>query len=209
MKQLKNPLIWLITSLSLAGCGSLFGPIKQRPVENFTIIDSQINYQQSECPSTQNDNVLYVAKMTAYPPYDTNKMFYTNNPYELNSYGYSQWATSVTDMMTQEVAKKIATSCTFKNMVGINSLADANYRLSSILIGVREEVGLNKDDTSYAHLIIGTELVQMDNNKVIGAFLFDQKESTEVSPIAYAQAVSSLLTKYNNQLVPWLQQKTK
>lgn len=209
MKQLKNPLIWLIASFSLASCGSILAPVKQRTVNNFTIFDEQINYHQPECESTVNNNVLYISKMTAYPPYDTNKMYYMSNPYELNSFGYSQWITPANDLITQEVAKKVAMSCTFKNMVGINSLADANYRLSSILIGVREEVS-SDGSSAKAHLAIGSELVEMNNNRVAGSFLFDQTESmTSVSPVEYARAVSRLVSRYNNQLVPWLQQKAK
>ncbi len=198
-KYLKLTLGALI--LSLTGCGSVFGPVSQREIVSYEITDSSIGMPEN-CPVKTKQDILYVSPMRANAPYDTTKMFYAEKEYQLNTYSYSQWAAIPTDMLSQTIEKKLVTSCLYKNIVRNNVLADANYRLITQLIALRQNV--NSQDSATNQLIIFVQLMDLDSNKVVASKIFNEQNTSAVGPQAMVVGVNQLTSKFDSDLVEWL-----
>lgn len=207
MRKLINKLILLTPVLIIAGCGIL-SPVQQRPVANYEIMDRTVSASGVNCANPHSDNLIYISPMRAYPPYDLNKMYYNvESSYQINTFGYSQWISSPTELMSQELGKKIATSCVFKNIATSHALVDARYRLITFLIVMRQEMDGNNQN-AVARLIIGAELIDLENNKVIASKIFDGKEPTAVGPDGYVKGINKLTEQFDQQIVDWLRQQT-
>lgn len=207
MRKLINKLIVLVPVLFVAGCG-LLSPVQQRSVANYEIMDRTVNSRWVNCTNPHSDNLIYISPMRAYPPYDLNKMYYNvESSYQINTFGYSQWVASPTELMSQELSKKVATSCVFKNLATSHALANARYRLLTFLIVMRQEMDSNNQNAA-ARLIVGAELVDLDSNKVIASKIFDARTPTAVGPDGYVKGINKLTEQFDQQVVDWLRQQT-
>jgi ABC-type uncharacterized transport system auxiliary subunit len=193
MRKLINKLIVLVPVLFVAGCG-LLSPVQQRSVANYEIMDRTVNARGVNCTNPHSDNLIYISPMRAYPPYDLNKMYYNvESSYQINTFGYSQWVASPTELMSQELSKKVATSCVFKNLATSHALA--------------QEMDSNNQNAA-ARLIVGAELVDLDSNKVIASKIFDARTPTAVGPDGYVKGINKLTEQFDQQVVDWLRQQT-
>ena len=192
--------------LFLVACS--FGPVKQRPTISYMIYDTSTSESVPLCNNTyHSQKVIYISPMRTNVPYDTTKMFYSSNTYELNTYSYSQWAALPSDLLTQATTKKMLMACSFKNIATSLAIADANYRLVSMLISLRQDV--NQDDnTASVHMVIVSELIDLENNKVISSSVFNQRVPSAVGPVGLVEGVNKLTSKYDAELIAWLQQNT-
>lgn len=207
MRKLINKLIMLTPVLFVSGCG-LLSPVQQRPVASYEIMDRTVNASGVNCANPHSNNLIYISPMRAYPPYDLNKMYYNvESSYQIKSFGYSQWVASPTELISQELSKKIATSCVFKNIATSHALANARYRLLTFLIVMRQEMDSNNQN-AVARLIVGAELIDLDSNKVIASKIFDGKAPTDVGPDGYVKGINKLTEQFDQQIVDWLRQQT-
>jgi len=208
MRKLINKLIVLVPVLFVAGCG-LLSPVQQRPVANYEIMDrTVVTTTGLNCVNPHNNWLIYISPMRAFPPYDLNKMYYNvESSYQINTFGYSQWVTPPTELMSQELAKKVVTSCVFKNIATSHALANARYRLLTFLIVMRQEMDSNNQNAT-ARLIIGAELVDLDSNKFIASKIFDARTPTAVGPDGYVKGINKLTEQFDQQIVDWLRQQT-
>lgn len=207
MRKLINKLIVLAPVLFVAGCG-LLSPVQQRPVANYEIMDRTVRANTINCANPHSDSIVYISPMRGYPPYDLNKMYYNvESSYQINTFGYSQWVSLPTELMSQELGKKIATSCVFKNIATSHALADARYRLLTFLIVMRQELD-DKNQNAVAHLVIASELIDLETNKVVASKLFDNKIPTSVGPDGYVKGINKLTEQFDQQIVDWLRQQT-
>lgn len=187
--------------LSLLGCGSIFGPIRQREVISYELADNSITMPPANCKLMKPD-ILYISPMRANAPYDSTKIYYTEKPFELEHFGYSRWVAIPTDMLSQIMDKKLVTSCVFKNIVHNNVLADADYRLVTQLIALRQDI-ISKNSAKN-QLIIYAQLLDVDSNKVISSRIFNEQANSDVGPKAMVTTINQLVTKFDNELVTWL-----
>lgn len=209
MRKYKNALVWLIGGFGLIGCGSILAPREQHPISNYEIVDTSLSDNNiPSCVPPKENAILYVSSTRALLPYDTFKMYYTSDKYQLNSYGYSQWAVSANELINQNILKKLVTSCIFKNVVTTSVVVNANYRLVTNLTMIRHEIN-QKNNTANAHLIIYSELISLSKNEIVASFVFDKLQATDITPNSYVDGVSKLVTAYDAQLVDWLQANTK
>lgn len=207
MRKLINKLIMLTPVLIISGCG-LLSPVQQRPVANYEIMDRTVSGNSINCPNPHNNNIIYISPMRGYPPYDLNKMYYsTESSYQINTFGYSQWVSLPTELMSQELGKKIATSCVFKNIATSHALADARYRLLTFLILMRQELDSNNQH-AVARLVIASELVDLESNKIIASKVFDNTIPTSVGPDGYVGGINKLTEQFDQQIIDWLRQQT-
>ena len=206
MKNIKLKLLMVASVLFLVACS--FGPVKQRPTISYMIYDTSTSESVPLCNNTyHSQKVIYISPMRTNVPYDTTKMFYSSNTYELNTYSYSQWAALPSDLLTQATTKKMLMACSFKNIATSLAIADANYRLVSMLISLRQDV--NQDDnTASVHMVIVSELIDLENNKVISSSVFNQRVPSAVGPVGLVEGVNKLTSKYDAELIAWLQQNT-
>lgn len=193
-------------ALSIAGCGTILAPVKQRQQITYELTDKSIVIPVDNCATSTKTDIIYVSPMRANAPYETTKMYYSEKPYELSTYSYSQWAAIPTDMLSQAIEKKLVTSCLYKNVVHNNVLADANYRLITQLVTLRQD--LTGQNTARNQLIIYVQLLDLNSNKVIGSMPFDEELTSDVGPQAMVNSLNQLVTKFNNDLVAWLKQRS-
>jgi ABC-type uncharacterized transport system auxiliary subunit len=209
MRKYKNALVWIIGGFGLIGCSSILAPREQHAISNYEIVDTSLSDNNiPSCVLPKENSILYVSSTRASLPYDTFKMYYMADKYQLNTYGYSQWVVSANDLINQNILKKLFTSCTFKNVVTSNVVVNANYRLVTNLVMLRHEIN-QQNNTANAHLIIFSELINLSKNEVVASFVFDKLQATDITPGSYVDGVSKLVTVYDAQLVDWLQTNTK
>jgi ABC-type uncharacterized transport system auxiliary subunit len=194
-------LISIVVGL-LNSCSSLFGPPTQRPTVSYEIADLTWG-GNSSCARAQNSQILYISPMRSNSLYDSLKMYYTNQPYELNSFGYSEWAALPTEMLIQAIMKRTYTACIFSNVVTSNALADAKYRLITQLVNLRQEINDNQTD-AVVKLTIFAQLVDLNKNSVIASKAFIQQGHTAVGPVGMVTGVNQLLVKLDDELILWL-----
>lgn len=197
----------LFMALGIVGCGSILGPVQQREVINYQITDPDFlaNLPQASnvCANPPNKNVLFVSLMRANAPYNSTKMYYSNVKYELDKYGYSQWAALPTDMLTQAINNKIVLSCNYKNVVTTNALANANYSLITQLIVLRHDI--NQDNkSSVVRLVIYAQLIDLDRNTVKSSKVFELHADAPAGPAGFTDGINQLVNKFDNQLIDWL-----
>lgn len=204
---MKNTLIKILTIFCLTGCGSILSPVEQRQSVSYEIYDNNTASSMSnqECNKLRTNNVLFVSPMHAYVPYDNLKMYYSKGQYEVNAFGYSQWIALPADMLTQAMSKKIYNSCLFKNLTTSNALADANYRLISLLTSLRQEIN-SENNSVVVHMSIAVELIDLNSNKVIASKVFSEGVPTAVGPIGFVKGVNQLTDKFDQNLIIWLKQ---
>lgn len=209
MRKISKQLLWLLPTLGVVGCGSILSPQSQRQVKTYELVDQSLHDDNlPSCIPPKDNAILFVSPTRASVPYETYKMYYTAESYSLNYYAYSQWVVPAGELIHQNIIKKLVLSCSFKNVVTSTAIANANYRLVTNLVTIRQEIN-SANNTANAHIIMSTELIDLETNKIVSTFVFDEKQPTDVSPAGYVEGVSKLITKYDNQLVDWLQQNAK
>lgn len=205
MKNIKK-LLLAIGVLSLAACS--LGPVKQRPTTSYMIYDASNSESVPMCNNTfHSQKILFISPMRTNVPYDSTKMFYSSSTYELNTYSYSQWAALPNDLLTQSMTRNILMSCSFKNIATSLAIADANYRLVSMIVSMRQDID-ESSNTATVHLVIASELIDLETNKVISSNVFNRRVPTAIGPAGLVDGVNQLTAKYNAELIVWLQQNT-
>ena len=203
--RFKLALAGLSLSFGLLSCGSVFGPVEQRKVVAYELTDVTISAVPT-CPKTVRNDVIFISPMRANVPYDSAKMYYAKSPFELNTFGYSQWVANPSDMLTQMITKKIVTSCSFGGIATGNALANADYRLVTQLVTLRQD--LTSANTASVKLVIYVQLVNLEHNKVVAYKIFDEHSPSAVGPEAMVLATNKLVTQFDTEMLEWLQQQT-
>ncbi|MEN9946423.1 MAG: hypothetical protein RLZZ293_809 [Pseudomonadota bacterium] len=198
----------LILGINLSSC-SIFEPVKIRPITNYIIADKNIGSSSTKnnCSADAKLGIIYVSPTRAFQPYNLSKLYYTESDFQINSFGYSQWISEPTELITQEIIKNISASCMFKNVVTSNALANAKYRLVTVLVLMRQEINPTEHNKVQAHMILATQLINIDSNQVIATKVFDQVTPTTTGPKGLVDGVNSMFSQYNQQLLTWLQQQ--
>lgn len=205
MKNIKKILL-AIGVLSLAACS--LGPVKQRPTTAYMIYDTSSTESIPMCNNKyHSQKIIFISPMRTAVPYDSTKMFYSSSTYELNTYSYSQWAALPSDLLTQSITRSILMSCSFRNVASTLAIADANYRLVSLMITMRQDIN-ESNNTSSVHMVIASELIDLESNKVISSRVFNQRVPTAVGPAGLVDGVNKLTNKYNADLIAWLEGNT-
>jgi ABC-type uncharacterized transport system auxiliary subunit len=57
-------------------------------------------------------------------------------------------------------------------------------------------------------MVIASELIDLENNKVISSSIFNQRVPSAVGPAGLVDGVNQLTNKYDAELIVWLQQNT-
>lgn len=199
-------LLCLIPVVILTACGIL-SPVEQRPVVNYEINDATVAGGKV-CTESASTNVIFVSPMQADLPYNSNKMYYTQKANELDAFGYSQWISAPNLMLTQVMTKKIFKSCVFKGVVTSDALADANYRLVTKLISLRQVVAQDGNSAEVS-LVIYAELIDLDRNQVVNSNIFIEKQTGKPGPQVFADSANQLMIKFDDSLVAWLKQNSR
>ena len=194
-------LLPFVAILGITGCGSIFSPVSQRPVINYEINDTTVQGIIG-CSKAQTDDSIYISPMQANTPYDSGKMYYSAKPNELDYFGFSQWVSSPPDMLTQSITKKVLASCIYKGIVTSSALADANYRLVTKLITLRQKV-LDKDNSEVS-LVVYAELIDLERNSIVKTKVFVETMPAPTGPQAMADGINQLTVKFDNELITWL-----
>jgi ABC-type uncharacterized transport system auxiliary subunit len=207
MRKTLLKLLPLALGLNLTACGSILGPVSQRPITMYEINDVSVQGNVN-CPESTPSDVLYISPMQANAPFDSNKMYYSPKPFELDSFGYSQWVSLPTDMLMQSITKKVLLSCAYKGVVTSNALADSNYRLVTKLISLRQKVN-TESGTAEVNLVIYSELIDLERNSIISSNVFVESMPSKQGPLAMVDSVNQLTAKFDNELLVWLKKNTK
>ena len=205
MKKLMIPAL-LCSSFLITGCSSLLGPVKQKPLTYYEIVDRSIG-KTANCPtSSAPKSVIYVSPMKTTSFFNSGKMYYSTKPNEISAFAYSQWMTTPNEMLQQTMMTTILATCAY-NLANLNSLVTgANYQLATKLINMRQNI-INSDHAEVV-LEIFAELIDLEQNSVIANKRFVETSTSPLGPQAMAEQLNQLTTIFNNELVTWLKSIT-
>lgn len=196
-----NKLMLIFGTLSLVGCGSILSPQKLPQVNEYEIINlNQASLTESSCENIKGIS-LFLPPARGVVPYDSYKMYYTDNKYKINAYGYNEWITTPADMIGRVAFKNIITDCQFKNSVTSVSTANAQYKVITTLDILRNE---STDGKMNAHLAMTLTLVDNQQNSTVAIMHYDKLMPTDGTPAGYVDVVNQLVNDFSIQAIAWL-----
>ena len=194
---MRNLMMYILSSIALISCGT-FNPIDTPSIQHYIMKNSQINY--SNC-NALSDIILQILPTQANAPYNSYNMYYSKNNYLLETYSYSQWATLPQNTINQAIWQASSTSCIFKNIVGADVVVATHYRLYSRILKLQQNITDNKSTAEFSILI---QLINNDQNTIVGSNIFNENSIIKTSPNGMAEGFSYNLQQFSEKLHNWL-----
>ncbi len=132
--------------------------------------------------------------------YSKPNIVYRRSPYELEYYGYHQWAVRPTDMMTDQIYShleglKLVTSTVRR----LDEKGKPDYELAGTVIAMEE---YDSEDTWFAHLKIRMILTRLSDGEVVYNRLYDQRKIVDThSPLHVVRTLSELTDYFASSLM--------
>ena len=153
----------------------------------------------SNCNSVRHPQTLQITRMRAEAPYETTKMFYVKNKYQLDSYSYNQWAAFPSQMLSYAIFQKITQSCIYKSVVSGEFMTASDYTLNTKLVELKQTI-----DSNQVSLIVSAQLIDNRRDNVVRSKIFVIKIKSEPNPKAYVASVNNASNEFLTQLIQWL-----
>ena len=192
---MRKVFVLILYAMLINSCGTF------TPVESVKINTYQLNVSitPSQCV-TKSKDVLQVNQMYALSPFNTNRIWLSTSSNELSSYGYNQWITSPSDMLTNNIIQYLASQCIYANVVSSNFVTNAQYRLNTQLIRLSLDL---LDKKTVVNLIIMAQLVDNKTNSIIKSKRFSLNKYSENNPYAMVAVANQLNQQFLIDLTAW------
>jgi ABC-type uncharacterized transport system auxiliary subunit len=193
-----------ISLLSLISACSLLGPAKTVEVKNYEIMLPQ-NMRISTDQNQVNGKVIDIPMMQADPPFNTNKIYYSQTPYQISSYNYNQWSVSPAEMLTTAVANHLDSREHYTIVPWDISRGD-KYKLHLRLQQLIQDMDDSpSSQTSWARLSVKATLINTQKaNKIRARHTFNMKRKTDATARGMVSATNALTKQLVQQLTRWL-----
>lgn len=188
----------VVLSVFTSACGAL------DPVPTPTTIEYQLaatSVDAGSCKANPSKAILQVTEVKADAPFNTNKMYYSQAQYQINSYTLNQWATRPSSMLTQQIQEKLLASCIYGNVVNSEFMTTAKYRLNSQLLDYKQVMN---GQSSSMKLSILVQLVDNTSNQVVRSKIFNNEAAGDPTVGGYVKGANEVTQSFLNDLVTWL-----
>jgi cholesterol transport system auxiliary component len=142
--------------------------------------------------------ILAVGTPRAWPGFDTARMAYVKQPYELEYFTKSRWADAPARMLTPLLVRAFEQSGAFGAVVHNPGAVAGTLRLDTELVRLQQEFGTQP---SRVRVTLRAQLVDMEARRVIGAREFEEVEAAATDN-AYAGVAA--LNRALERLLPRL-----
>jgi cholesterol transport system auxiliary component len=162
-----------------AGCANLKPP----EAENIStyVLDARPALQ-ARSQSQQRNAVLAVSAIRAMAGFDTPRMAYATQPYELDYFAKSQWADAPARMLSALIVRAIDESGDFRAVVHNPGVVTADLRLDTELVRLQHEF---LGQPSRVRITLRAHLIDLNDRRVIAGREFEEVEPA-AADTAYA-----------------------
>ena len=191
----------IISVIALSALTSACGILDPVPTPT---IEYQLGANTTEigsCKTNPNKPILQVTEVKADAPFNTNKMYYSQAQYQINSYTLNQWATRPSSMLTQEIQEKLLASCIYGNVVNSEFMTTAKFRLNSQLLDYKQVIS---GQSSTMRLSMLVQLVDNTSNQVVRSKIFNNETAGDPTVAGYVKGANDVTQSFLNDLATWL-----
>lgn len=174
-----------IVLLALAGCLSL--PRDERPIHTF-ILSLDSSAEGAAIPEVKpGAGVLAVNVPVAQPGFDTQRMAYTQRPYEVSYYATHQWADPPARMLTPLLVQALEQTGYWRAIVPMPTSVRGDHRVE---IDQLELVQTFLQKPSQVRVALRMQVIKLPEHLVLGTRVFEVVEEAS-SDDAYGGAVAA------------------
>jgi cholesterol transport system auxiliary component len=185
--------VWLIAVA--AGCAALKPP--EAEMVSLYVFDLPAARPSAQTPSRPHNTVLAVSATRALAGFDTPRMAYATQPFEIDYFAKSRWADAPARMLSPLIVRALDERGEFSAVIHNPGVAAADLRLDTELVRLQHEF-LQKP--SRVRITLRAQLVNLNDRRVIASREFEEVEPA-VADNAYAgvaaanRALERLLTR--------------
>ena len=164
-----RPATALLLAAALAGCSALPAP----RVENVNVhVLAAEPLPAATRP--QRDVVVEVALPRAWPGFDTTRIVYVRQPYELDYFAASRWADTPAKMLGPLLARALEQTGSFRAVVQPPSAAPADVRVDTELVRLQQDFATRP---SRVEITLRVQLTDLHGRRVVAVREFEGAES--------------------------------
>lgn len=185
--------ITLLILLVAAGCSALPPPL---PQENVYLLEAgAVGSPLVTSPSA--DRVIVVSPLRARAGFDTDRMIWVHQSYELDVYARNRWADTPARMIAPLITQTLQRSGAFHAVVPEPTVVPAKTRLEVELIRLQQDFTVKPSQVRFT---LGARLIEVDTRKIFATAEFDEREPCQTEDayggvLAANRALERLLTK--------------
>lgn len=165
-------LIALFPMLLLSACAVLPGPnlavINKYVLEYNTTASATVAGDDGEVP------VMIVSVPRAIGAYDTSRIAYRKQQYDLRYYSKSRWVDTPAQMLAPLIAEGMNATGEFRTIYASPGASAAGYRLDGELIHFYQDFTVQPSEM---RITLRTQLIDLVEHKVLATRLFDVREA--------------------------------
>ena len=178
-----RPATALLLAAALAGCSVLPEPRVQNV--NVYVLAAEPLPAASR---PQRDVVVEVALPRAWPGFDTTRIVYVRQPYELDYFAASRWADTPAKMLGPLLARALEQTGSFRAVVQPPSAAPADVRVDAELVRLQQDFATRP---SRVEITLRVQLTDLRGRRVVAAREFDGAESAPAEDAAGGVAAAN------------------
>ena len=147
--------------------------------------------------------VLRVERFSVSPPFNSQRIFYSEKGPERNAYAYQQWIAAPSDLLPFLVARDLRSTQAFKGVL----TPDSNLAATHFLSGwVQEFLEIDSAATWHASLILNITLIDASQPDPTRRILMQQRYNAQAlcrakTPAALAEAMSAAMAEVSSALM--------
>jgi cholesterol transport system auxiliary component len=189
-----------VVALALAGCLSL--PRDEQQTQTFFLSLDRSAGGASIVEAKPKAGILVVNVPVAQPGFDTQRMAYTQRPYEVSYYAIHQWADSPARMLMTVLIQALEQTGDWRAIVPMPTSVRGDHRVEIDQLALVQDF-LQKP--SQLHLTLRVQLIKLPEHLVLGTRLFDVVEVASTDD-AYGGAVAAnrAADKLLREVAGWL-----
>lgn len=189
---IKIVMLFFVVTL-IASC-SMFSPIKTEPTTEYVI--SRIPCTVAKKPHRR--IVLLVHKPSTNPLYNSSKMAYSTQAYQIGFFVKSRWAEPPAEMLQPLMIQTLQNSHYFYAVNSSLAMGSYNYVLNTQIVKLQQTFFAN---CSYVHFVVRAQIVNASTNRIIAVKEFSFVEpARELTPYGGVVATNKAAAKFLQQL---------
>lgn len=153
----------------LVGCGVLQDTNMES--HRLYVLDAEPSIKTNQ---PKRNFVLAVSMPRAYPGFDTPRMAYLRQPYELEYFAVNQWVDVPSRMLEPLLVQTLEQTGSFRAIVRTPIVVSADLRLDTELIRLQQDFGTQPSRVQFT---LRAQLIDLASKRIIAARVFDEAEN--------------------------------
>jgi cholesterol transport system auxiliary component len=168
-RSARRPAAALLLAAVLAGCSAL--PAPRVETVNVHVLAAE---PLPAATRPQRDVVVEVGLPRAWPGFDTARIVYVRQPYELDYFAASRWADTPAKMLGPLLARALEQTGSFRAVVQPPSAAPADFRVDTELVRLQQDFATQP---SRVEITLRVQLTDLRGRRVVAVRVFEGVEN--------------------------------